>query len=52
VFSFQTRLAGVRHIFLPLKRDSPRHVIILPGVSAFLRLGRLAQGCQDENRTC
>jgi hypothetical protein len=51
MFGFQACLASIRGIFLSLKSDSPRHIAILPGISTFLRLGRLAQRHQDEGRT-
>jgi hypothetical protein len=48
---FLACLAGIRGILLSLKRDGPRHIAILPGIRTFLRLGRWAQGRQDEGRT-
>jgi hypothetical protein len=51
MFRFQACLAGIRGIFLPLERDSPRHIAILPAFRTFLPVSRLAQGRQEEGRT-
>jgi hypothetical protein len=51
MFRFQACLAGIRGIFLPLERDSPRHIAILPAFRTSLPVSRLAQGRQEEGRT-